>query len=311
MTTSANERLPTFGKPSISRVLVLGHSGFIGSRLVHDLITRESAREVVGFSEPRLDLTRADDVRQLLPLIDGQTAVVMCAAIKRQLGDNLDTYERNVQMVTNLCRVLEEAPVGQFIYFSSAAVYGEETENLKITEQTPVNPTSYYGIAKYSCERLLQKVLAHASQTSLVILRPALIYGPGDQGLYGPSGFAQAAAQRAPIVLWGDGSERREFLFLEDVIAIVRALLSSSWSGVLNVVSGTSYTFANVVDTLENLLESRPIVRSRPRSKAKVDHGFDNTLLRHVLPDLSFTPLHEGVRRTLHGMQASSPGSTQ
>jgi UDP-glucose 4-epimerase len=51
-------------------------------------------------------------------------------------------------IVENVCRILSEHPVDQIIYMSSAAVYGEEIENIRISEDTLVNPTSYYGINK-------------------------------------------------------------------------------------------------------------------------------------------------------------------
>jgi len=72
-------------------------------------------------------------------LFDDGTAVIMCAAIKRQLGDDLDTFSRNVAMAVNLCRVLEKRPVARFMFFSSAAVYGEEITSLQITRKPPFN----------------------------------------------------------------------------------------------------------------------------------------------------------------------------
>src|SRR5256885_1807933 len=81
--------------------------------------------------------------------------------------------------------------------------------------------------------------------TSLLILRPALVYGPEEPGYYyGPSGFLQKARAGAPITLWGDGSELREFLFIDDVVDVTTRLLCGGACGVLNVVSGASYTYA-------------------------------------------------------------------
>lgn len=296
---------PALENSELRRVIVLGHTGFIGSRVVRHLRAHHPGVEVVGFSDPRLDLTRREDAERLAPLLGPESVLVICAAIKRQLGESLDVFARNVEMVSNLCRVLERSPAGRVVYFSSAAVYGEETENTAITEDTPVNPTSYYGIAKFTAECLLRMVVAAAPGSSLVVLRPALIYGPGDQGLYGPSGFARKAARDEQIVLWGDGTERREFLYLDDVVEIVRRMVFGSWSGTLNVAAGVSYTFRDVLEILSGLAPNELRIDSRARSKQKVDNVFDSSLLRRVLPGFRFTELREGVRRTFEAEVAA------
>lgn len=288
----------------IARVLILGHSGFIGSHLEKFFQRHFPGIEVVGRSAPEFDLTREQDAETLAGFLNLQTVVVMCAAIKRQLGDSLDTFSQNVQMVVNLCRQLQQRPVKRLVFFSSAAVYGEEVQNTCITEQTPVHPTSFYGTAKYAAERLLEKVIPTNEQSSLLILRPPLIYGPGDQGsIYGPSGFARAAINGETISIWGDGTERREFMFVEDIAEIVCRLVFNRYKGVLNVASGRSYTYLDILEVLSRTLPGKIQTTSRPRSKNKVDHGFSNTTLAKLLPGFSFTPLQEGIRRTIIAQQ--------
>ncbi|UCD15397.1 MAG: NAD(P)-dependent oxidoreductase, partial [Candidatus Omnitrophota bacterium] len=193
---------------NIKRILILGHSGFIGSHLMRNFCDKEPQIELIGKSIPEIDLTKLEDVKSLSPFFDMETVVIMCAAIKRQFGDNLDTFSQNLAMVTNLCRILEQRLAKRFIFFSSAAVYGEDISNTNITEDTPVCPTSFYGMAKYICERLLIKNFNQSSKGSLFILRPPLIYGPGDMGsTYGPAGFIKAALNNEKITLWGDGLE--------------------------------------------------------------------------------------------------------
>ena len=183
------------------KVVVLGHSGFIGRHLMKAFTQRFPAVEIVGRDLPEVDLRNPDSACRLADDFDEQTAVVMLAFIKRQLGDTLSAYENNTGMVKNLCRVLARHPVGRLLYFSSAAVYGEDIHNRRITEETPICPTSYYGMAKFSSERLLWKTLSSQENSSLVILRPTTIYGPGDSPqAYGPVGFLNAALQKKEIV---------------------------------------------------------------------------------------------------------------
>jgi UDP-glucose 4-epimerase len=294
----------------LHRVLVLGHTGFIGEHLVRYFRGHSPELELVGRSLPSLDLTKEEEATTLADLMDLKTVVVMCAAIKKQWGDSLDVFSQNVKMVTNVCRVLQSHPVRRFVYFSSAAVYGEDIHNTKINEETPINPTSFYGTAKYVSERLLQQVIGSHKNCSLLILRPPLVYGPGDRSRgYGPSGFVCSALNGEKIVLWGDGSEQREFVFVEDIAKIVHDLSFHHYTGAVNVASGESYTYENVLEILADLVPVGLQIASRPRTKEKVDHGFCNQLLVELLPDVSFSSFGDGIGRTLNAESRTGAAS--
>lgn len=294
---------------NVKRILILGHNGFIGGNLYDFFKTHCPTVELVGQSYPEFDLTRAEDVERVSVQLDPNTAMIVCAAIKKQLGDNLETFSSNLQITLNLCRMLAQHHVRRVIYFSSAAVYGEDAHNTRITEETPPQPTSHYGLGKFASEFLFRKAIGQSRPSSLLIVRPALIYGPGDQGGYGPTGFIKSALAQEPIVLWGDGLERREFIYVGDAVKIVHALTFQDYDGVLNLVSGRSYTFKDAAEAVHRLLPLAHPPISRPRSKDKVDHGFDNSRLRELLPGFRFTDLFEGVCLTLEANRRTTPDS--
>ena len=292
-----------------SRVVILGHTGYIGSHLVRRFAERSPGIEVAGHSLPRIDLTTVEGADMLRGRLGAGTLLIVCAAIKKQLGDTRETLQKNLAIVMNLCRVLEDTPVDRCVFFSSAAVYGEDIQNTNITEATPVCPTSYYGIGKFTAERLLAKSFA-ARPGALLMLRPALVYGPNESGVfYGPSGFLATARERKPITLWGDGTERREFVFIDDLSAAVHDLSLGSASGVLNVVTGRSRTFVDALGIVRELTGDQFEVTSRPRSKAQVDHGFDNRRLLECLPGFAFTSLEDGMRRTFEAATTGHPNA--
>ena len=167
----------------MKRILVLGHNGFIGNYLMKELAVKFPDVPLEGLSYPEIDLLDKRSVETLLPYLGKGTAVVMLAAIKRQFGDTLDTYEKNVLMTLNVARALEIASIDHFLFFSSMAVYGEDIHNLAIDEDTKIWPRSYYGLAKYTGEKILEKVIAQQGGI-FTALRPPLIYGPGDEGKY-------------------------------------------------------------------------------------------------------------------------------
>jgi UDP-glucose 4-epimerase len=286
---------------SLDKIVILGHSGFIGSHLENFLSHSSlSSWDVIGHSLPDVDLTNWNSTKQLESVFDSQTSVILTAAIKRQFGDTLDAFHKNLSIVQNLCRLLQHNPVKQVIFFSSAAVYGEETENTYISEETPINPTSFYGIAKYTSERLLRKTCLEHQISSLVCLRPPLIYGPGDQGqTYGPSGFCSTAVAGNPITLWGDGTELREFIFIDDLCQIVEKLVNSDVFTELNVVSGLSYSFADIISILKQRFPELK-VDNRPRSKTKANNAFNPERIKSFLPsDFKFTSLEQGISKLI------------
>ncbi|MDX2226071.1 MAG: NAD(P)-dependent oxidoreductase [Verrucomicrobiae bacterium] len=282
-------------------VFVLGHSGFIGHTLIRMLGAESHPREVTGLSISDLDFTHPDCVPRLAARLTPDSVVVLCAAVKRQFGDTPEAFRNNLSIVENVIAAVTLQPVRRLIFMSSAAVYGEETDNAAISEQTLPLPSSYYGIAKYTGERLLQRGLSSLSNTSLVCLRPPLVYGPGDRGkCYGPSGFCAAALEHTPITLWGDGTELREFLFVEDMCRIIIHLLDHPFEGILNAAGGQSHSFVEILDLIRS--NGYPLLRvdSKPRSKKKVDNVFTGKLIRELMPaDFAFTTLPEGVKRTL------------
>jgi UDP-glucose 4-epimerase len=294
--------------PPFSRIVLLGDTGYIGSRVAAAFKAAAPDVPVVGRSAPSLDLTASDAPSALQAILDGDCALVVGAAIKKQLGDTLEIFHQNLAIVTNICRALESCPVRRVIFFSSAAVYGEDVQHGVIDESTPVQPTSLYGIGKFTAERLLARTAAQ-KRLPLLMLRPALVYGPREPAYYyGPSGFLRNALTNAPITLWGDGKELREFLFIDDVVALTTELTFGETTGVLNIVSGTSYTYAQALTAVGTVTGTQPAVTSRPRTKDKVDHRFDPALLLRACPGFTFTSLDEGLRRVAAAITAPAPG---
>jgi len=281
------------------KVILLGHSGFIGSALF-EYFERFKNYEITGYSLPEINLLEWESVKKLEPEFNREVNLIFASGIKRQIGDDLDTFNKNMIMTQNVCRLIANKPINRLIYLSSAAVYGEEKENINITEDTNACPSSYYGIAKYASEMLLKKICMEKGIKNFTALRPAAIYGLGDGGFdYGPASFVQKAQLSEKIILWGDGSEKREFIYIQDVCEIFEKLLNVEFFGHLNLVSGVSYNFIDIINILRESFPSVEI-ESKKRTKLKVDHQFNASLLDSVLGGrYNFSSLRVGINRML------------
>ena len=277
------------------KVVVVGSTGFIGSNIFNSL-DKAKEYDLIGISKNEIDLSRKNSHVALSNYLTADCIVIMCAGVKKQLGDNLDIFEKNLNIVNNFCRSVSRMSPKKIIYFSSASVYGEDVVySEKISEKTPVQPITYYGIAKYTAERLLEKTCTE-NEAELVILRPPLIYGKNDRSRgYGPTGFTYKAINNEEIILWGDGTEYREFIYVEDVSKIINRLINSDHNGVFNLVSGRSYNFQQILDSLSGIIGSGIKVKEHQRTKAKVDHHYSNKVLNDLVGDFKFTSLKSGL----------------
>ena len=280
------------------KVVIVGDTGFIGKNIYQNLINN-SKYEIVGISTNQVNLLENNSSHILSEIIPSNSVVIMCVGIKKQLGDNLEIFRDNLSIIKNFSEAMIKSKPAKILFISSTSVYGEDVVyDHSISEETPVQPRTYYGIAKYTAERILKKV-CRDNQLHLMILRPPLVYGKDDLSMgYGPTGFTYKYVNGEKIILWGNGSEYREFIYIDDVGKIICRLINNNFSGTLNLVSGKSYTYEDVLNKLKKITNSHINIESRKRSKDKVDHHYSNKLIQTILGDFRFTILEEGLNKT-------------
>jgi nucleoside-diphosphate-sugar epimerase len=188
------------------------------------------------------------------------------------------------------------------VYVSSDAVYGFGDE--PVTEATPVAPAGFYGLAKYTGERLLDHVAA-AKGVRFLSLRATAVYGPGDpHASYGPNAFARSLAKDREIRLFGQGEETRDHLYVDDAARLVVAMMGGHATGVVNLATGTSRSFAQVVDAIQALTPYEIAVTHAPRRNPITHRVYDISALERAAPGFAFTPFDQGLRTTLAAFQA-------
>lgn len=283
----------------LTKIVILGDTGFIGSHLKTFLKVHLPMVEILGISTRHTDLTNLEQVMELQNLLDENSTVIMCSMLKREMGDSNEIFAKNMQMINHLAQMLKEVSIAKLIYFSSTAIFGEDIHNEAIVEETAVAPRTFYGLAKLNAEFIFNHLFENQSE-KLVILRPPVIYGPGDRSkTYGPTKFIDHALKNEILTLWGDGTEKREFIFIEDVCQVILQLLMQDKGGSVNLVSGQNYQFQQIISFIENITQEKLEIDSRPRTKKQIDHGFINKKLHDFCPKFEFTPLAKGIEKTI------------
>ena len=217
--------------------------------------------------------------------------------------DPLKTFNQDLAITSSIAQFIQKTPIKKFIYFSSISIYGESTSNLSITEETKIAPSSHYGISKFTSEELLRKA-AKEQETPLVVLRPCMIYGPGYIELpYGPDRMVDSLVKNNQVEIFGDGSDRRDFLFINDLIEITKNFIGDDWCGTYNLGTGDNYSPWNIVRILRSLTGNDfPVIKLK-RTKPKIDQKLDITKLKGVLKDYVFTSLEIGLKQSLKSFQ--------
>jgi len=225
---------PTFA----DRTVVVGAKGFVGGAILRHL--EASGARTLALSRAEIDLRAPGAGSALAALLRPTDALVCAAAIApvktpAMLRDNLTLLE-------TFSEALHTQPVAHVLNVGSDAIYGDRGE--PIDESFDAAPRSLHGIMHLTREVVLSEACA---SVPFVTLRPTLIYGEGDpHNGYGPNRFRRLAAQGDPISLFGEGEERRDHVWIEDVAELAVRCLSLRSTGALNVATGVLISFREV-----------------------------------------------------------------
>jgi UDP-glucose 4-epimerase len=284
------------------RVVVLGSRGFVGSALVE--LFRRDGWSHLALSRSDVDLGEPGAAASLRSILQPDDAVVVAAALTPDKGRDVAPLMKNLRMVEALAEALPEARCAHLVYISSDAVYdGRES---MISEDTAPTSTDLYSLMHIARERILGHV-AQAHATPFCVLRPCAIFGPGDtHNSYGPNRFVRSALKERRIKLFGAGEEQRDHVYIDDVAAVIAAVLQRRSAGILNAVTGQAVSFGDLARLIVDLVGSDVAVESAPRSGPVTHRHFDPTALLKALPLLRRTDLQEGLRRTVAGVRASA-----
>ena len=308
----------------MSRYLVTGGAGFIGSHLVDALIADGHQVRVLddlssGSADnlpPRVELLPSDitdqaAVRAALDGIDGCFHLAAIASVERGRREWLRSHTVNlggtITLLEEVRRVQQllgrTLPV---VYASSAAVYGD-TSQVPMAEHAPTCPVSAYGVDKLGCE-LHAAVAARVYELRTVGLRLFNVYGPRQDPNSAYSGvisiFCQRILEGAPIEIHGDGGQVRDFVFVQDAVDALRSAMRAAVKGtaprVLNVCTGTGTTIRELGELICRAHGVAYAPRYSPSRAGDVRISVGSPQLAMQRLDFTaWTQLRQGLARTL------------
>ncbi|MDT7808386.1 MAG: UDP-glucuronate 4-epimerase [Acidobacteriota bacterium] len=306
-------------------VLVTGGAGFIGSHLVERLLGEGAWRVSVvddfnDFYDPALKrrnvapyVRRADftlheaDIRDRAALeaifkeseFDCVVHLAARAGVRPSLAEPVLYVETNINGTLNLLELARAYGTRQFVFGSSSSVYGEN-EKVPFAEEDPVTrPISPYAATKAAGE-LLCHTYSHLFGVRCVCLRFFTVYGARQRPDLAIHKFARLISEGQPIPVFGDGTTRRDYTFVEDIIAGVRAAMDYRESPyeVINLGESRTVSLSELIGLLEKELSRDAIINPQPLQPGDVPQTFaDISKARSLLGYDPQTPIEEGIRR--------------
>ncbi|HEU4766724.1 MAG TPA: GDP-mannose 4,6-dehydratase [Pyrinomonadaceae bacterium] len=309
----------------MKRILITGGAGFIGSHLVDRLLASgvEQITVVDDFNDfydpeikranirhhledPRYRLIAVDirDRAALEHALDGNEfdCIVHLAAragVRPSLSQPQLYNETNVTGTLNLLELVRQRGIKQFVFGSSSSVYGINAK-VPFGEDDPIRqPISPYAATKGAGE-LLCHTYSHLYGIRCVCLRFFTVYGPRQRPDLAIHKFARLISDNKPIPVFGDGTTRRDYTYVDDIIDGVTAAMSYDQSDyeVINLGESRTVELRELIALLEKELDAHAVIDRQPPQPGDVPQTFaDITKARKLLGYNPQTQIEEGIHK--------------
>lgn len=302
------------------RALVTGGAGFIGSHLARRLVRdgmsvrvldnlSSGNRANLGDVKSEVEFIEGDirDREVVLKAVQGVDCVwhqAACASVPRSIADPLLTHEVNLTGTLNVLEAARGSSVQKVIMASSSSVYGESPILPKV-ESLPPAPLSPYAVHKLVNELYASQFALHYGM-KITCLRYFNIFGPR-QDPEGPYAavlpcFVKRIRQELPPVIYGDGSQTRDFTYVDNAVeANVLAFHSQhNGCGIYNIASGKNYTVRRLAEAVVEWMDWKGGIEFVPSRLGDIHHSFaDITLAGRELNYKPVVSFDEGLQKTL------------
>ena len=299
----------------MTRVLVTGCAGFIGSHLVERLLQGDN--DVVGIdcftdyyseeqklanlscalNQERFTLIRQDILEMDgFPHVDRVFHMAAQPGVRASWGANFATYTKNnVEATQRLLEFYRSAELKSFIYSSSSSVYGDA--ELPMKEDARPLPVSPYGVTKLAAENLCYLYWKNYG-VPVVSLRYFTVYGPRQRPDMAIHRFVHAILNEREIEIYGDGQQLRDFTFVSDVIdALILATQSDIKGEVFNIGGGHTISVNALIKSIESLVGKTARVRHVDQQKGDArDTLADTAKAKRLLSWSPQTDLEGGLK---------------
>lgn len=275
----------------MNNIVILGNSGFIGSYLFNSLKKNHS---VEGINSKECNLLSEQEVQNYFRNLKDNSIIIFISSIVRTIDNSFNSYEKNVLMAQNISKEIQKNnKIKQIIFLSSIDVYGLEN-TIPIHEDTVTNPADFYSMSKLMSEFILKKV-CNNKNIPLCILRLPGVYGVKETN--STVGKLFNSAKNGTVTIYGEGLETRDFLFINDLFNVINIIIKKEYHGILNVISGESYSILEIAKKVKSGFENTKIIFTKEETISRQNKlSFNNNKLKKIIKQYKLLSTVEGIQ---------------
>lgn len=271
-------------------ILITGGLGFIGSHIADELmednqitiIDNLSTGNIKNLKTPEhenLEIVEEDlrntNLNDLTKDIDYIFHLAAMASVPLSVENPIECNDVNVNATVKLLKAAADNNVKKIVFSSSSAVYGEN-RNMPLKETEPLMPTSPYAASKASCELYLRSFY-DSYGLNYTALRYFNVFGPkqdkNSQYAAVIPNFISALVEGEQAVIYGDGEQTRDFVYVKDIVRANIAACESDYNGIVNVASGEKLTINRLYEIVKNTLGSELEPDYQPERLGDIKHS--------------------------------------
>ena len=259
------------------RIIVLGGNGFIGSSLLSFFLKRGDY-DLVSISRGKFSMNGVKALqgnfsnKKFLKKAFKQGDIVVhsaCTTVPVTSENNKKKdYIQNVLGTKNMLRVCVDKKISMVVFMSSGGtVYGDYGQK-KVSETDSTKPVSYHGKMKLEIEKIIQDY-SRKHNLQFLIIRASNAFGRNRaqqndiQGVI--EAFLSQAAKSGKIVIWGDGEQVRDFIYIDDLVRAIQLLIESGAKNeIINIGSGKGMTVNQIADWVQKSVKARVDIKHSP-----------------------------------------------
>jgi nucleoside-diphosphate-sugar epimerase len=300
------------------KVLVFGGSGFIGSRLIEELVSLKAKVFLIEDNQSsfwRLDTImnnveyfsteswEYEDILKILDQINPEIVFNLRAVLQRNDGNTNDLKKFNIDQAQNLLRAIEKKSVDTCIHIGTIAEYGDNIESL--TERSPTIPSCNYGQSKLETSLWLKDFIA-SNDFPAVIIRLSVVYGP-KQNLHDyliPKVIKQCLLEE-DFEIPSSGMQKRDPLYIDDAIEalLIAGMEKEAIGEIFNIGLGDPFTVKEIANVINRKLGCPIDIHTKSDMESSLssckDRWHDISKANEILSWQPKYSLEEGIVKTL------------